>query len=65
MIFYFCIIYFFLNMNSNNDDKKYLKNNKLINENIPSHKVEFVHIPGKELFDTIENFDNFDDIDLG
>jgi len=65
MIFYFCIIYFFLNMNSNNDDKEYLKNNKLINENIPSHKVEFVHIPGKELFDTIENFDNFDDIDLG
>ena len=65
MIFYFCIIYFFLNMNSNNDDKEYLKNNMLINENIPSHKVEFVHIPGKELFDTIENFDNFDDIDLG
>ncbi len=52
-------------MNSNNDNKENLKNNMLTNENIPNHKVEFVHIPGKELMDTIENFDNFDDIDLG
>ena len=52
-------------MNSYNDNTINLKKNISTNENIPNHKVEFVHIPGKQLIDTIENFDNFEDIDLG
>ena len=64
MILYFYLI-FFLNMNSYNDNTINLKKNISTNENIPNHKVEFVHIPGKQLLDTLDSFDNFNDIDLG
>ena len=45
--------------------KKENKKENINEEDIPNHKVEFVHIPGKQLLDTLDSFDNFNDIDLG